>query len=396
MTGNFYRPWPDKWGTMLGGHARTAKKFIFSLTLLTMLVPGLIMELKVPKVPVVHYFWSVVEIFLTIKIFELVWPEKAVAPKWFTRLTEISFDQAWRFIVGSWPIVLLFDGLRVAFGLGFFGHPEAPYLDLLNPTWWSLIISTCIMFFLMIRWPVKRWLVVVGLLILLSHQFFLWLGKDIFIARFQLIIYGLLALVGVVKFSERLGVFVLAVALFFVESWFMGLDFYQRIDYPWLDPQVDHLKMAYESFLAEIAVFTSGQWGFGLAYWPKLDLLREGALNVNSLIYMCVWMGVYGTYLYLMINILFHVFLFKTLAKRFPFGWLNTLAQFTNFLLMLNILFNSLATMGFLGGHDPVGIPFVGSNQVGTLTLGLTYLAMAGRKYLTRLPELDKVSTPSV
>jgi hypothetical protein len=343
------------------------------------------MDFWVPSVPRIAYFWSLVEIFLAIKILGVIWRKKTSPPGWFNFLAATPDEAAKNFFFQLSIIALLLDGFRVGFGLGFFGPQNAPYMETLNPTWWSLVLVSSLMALCLAGGPLKRKFLLVVLGVILAHQLVLWLGKDIFVARFQLIVYLLLAITGSDKLFPRLGLIIFAILAFFGEPRFLSLDFFQNFDYPWLDPKTDQLDAAYESLMGQAAMASSGRWGLGLAYWPKLELLRPGLLSVNSLVYLTVWLGVLGTGAYIFLQSLFYfVLIYK--IKDLAWGWPKVLILATTSILTLGVLLTLLATLSLMGGYDPVGLAFVGSNQVGALALGVTYFAVAGHRFFQSSP----------
>ncbi|MDR2140739.1 MAG: hypothetical protein LBR11_02955 [Deltaproteobacteria bacterium] len=347
---------------------------------LAVLVPGLFFDFLVPGSPLVRKIWSLVEIILALQLARLIWARNEAAPGWLTSLLKAPAEEVGNIFPLFLILPLLFDGFRLAIGFGLFGPTQAPYLELMNPTWWSVTAISIALAIQLANEPLTGRFLLLGLLALLAHQFLLLFSKDIFAARSQMVIYLVLALALVGRVSVRAGLLGLAVGFIVLEPWVKSLAFYQGLDFPWPDPQVDQLDTAYETWLNQAAIASSGPWGLGLEYWDRLDLFRPGPIPTNAPTYLVVWLGLYGTALYLIVQSIFLTALtFR--AQFLPLGWPRAVAIALGFTLTINLGLSLLAALGAMGHYDPLGLAFVGSNQVGALSLALACFVFGWLKF---------------
>ncbi|MDR1085386.1 MAG: hypothetical protein LBP22_11170 [Deltaproteobacteria bacterium] len=360
---------------------RAVWKILLTISLIGLLVPGLVVDFLAPDVLMVRWFWSLLELFLLIKLIFLIWPEKINLPRWFLCVLDADGDAVARHLPKLLILALWLDSLRLAFGLGFFGSTVGPSLELFNPTWWSLLLVTIFASLAGAGIQFSKKFFLLGLIGLLFHQGFLWLTKDIFAARCQVIIYLVLAVTSSGSWKLRAGLLLLGIALFWGESRFLATDLYNRtLRFPWPDPKNDILQVSFEVFMNQAAIIAGGRWGLGLHYWPLLDFLRAGPIPVNTIPLLVVWLGINGTGFYLIFQSLFLTVMVFSFQRQNS-GWVMIPAWSILCLMTLNLLLSVMAPFGVMGFYDPIGLPFVGSGQVGLSVYLLTYFILGQRKH---------------
>jgi hypothetical protein len=358
---------------------RAGWKIFYAATLLALLIPGLALDFLVPGSPLVRKLWGLAEIFLFGQIVWLLWLKKTPGSIWPARLAKATDEEARRFFFHGLTVALALDGARLAMGMGFFGPIEAPYLETFNPTFWGICLVSIEISLILTYWAPPKPVLVLAMGALIAHQLLLWLSKDIFAARFQSILYLLLAFSGPGRIWPRAGLLAFAVLTLFGESWFLNLGIGQGIDFPWPDPKVDQLPV-YDRVMSNAAIFVAGDWGLGLEYWEKLDFFRPGPMPVYALAYLAIWLGSYGTIAYLLAQSFFLSFL-ALKSQSFAVGWPRVVVWSLSRLMTLNLLLSVVAAGGFMGLYDPIGLAFVGNNQVGALLLAMTFFIVAWEKF---------------
>ncbi|MDR0549823.1 MAG: hypothetical protein LBI10_10505 [Deltaproteobacteria bacterium] len=347
-------------------------KIFFSVTVLALLIPGLTLDFMVPGSTWARKSWSLIEIFLTVMVFLHLWRRKPIF-QFLADLANAPLAKVNLFLARGLFVVLTLDLLRLAIGQGYFGPPAAPYLEALNPSFLSVVlISLTVAHFINCK-PLPIHLVFFVVVVLVAHQFLLWLSKDIFLARFQAAIWGALVLFAPGRLKLKLWILAFVILIWGSESLVLSSTFYQNLKWPWPDPQADQLSVAYDVFLSQAAIYASGDWGLGLSYFDKLDLFRPGPIAAYALPYLTVWLGAHGASLYLALQAVFYSAL-SFGSQKIRLSWPRVAFFCLSCLLTANLLLGVLAATGAMGYYDPLGIAFVGNNQVGALSLVLVLI----------------------
>ncbi|MDR1873286.1 MAG: hypothetical protein LBS60_15420 [Deltaproteobacteria bacterium] len=366
--------WPKE-----GERVGAVGKIVYTGALLALLIPGMVMDFGAPGSTWVRRLWSVVEVYLLIQILRLIWRSKASLPGWFSRALTAEATEVNTFSFQCLTLGLLFAGFRLGLLLGFFGDNVSDRLDLLNPSFVSVVLMT-VGLAVGLAQGVTKATILVAVVALTGQEFILWLAQDLFATRLQPIFFILLALSAPGKFKPRilLGLFgVASLALGYV-FWETGT--FQSLFSSSLEAAREGYRDGLESALCQAAYSSAGKWGIGLEFWPRLEFPRPGPLPVFTLAYLSIWIGLYGAGLYLVAQALF----FSLLAlesQTLPIGWPRAVVWAAANLMTMNLLLSVLAIFGFLGHFDHFGLPFVGSNQVGAFALVLTYFVIAAKKF---------------
>jgi hypothetical protein len=215
---------------------------------------------------------------------------------------------------------------------------------------------------------------------LFAHQFLLWLGKDVFAARLQAILFLLLALAGPGRIWPRVALFAFGALALFIEGPVLSLEIFQKLHLPWPDPAADRLLLAYEEVMGQAAIYSGGGWGLGLDYWSRLEFPRHGPIAAYTLPYLAVWVGFNGTCVYLLLQSTFLSSL-SFESQKLKANWAKAIVWPLSCLLIVNLALTVLASAGSVGRYDPIGVAFAGSPQVGALALGLVYFCGVFKKY---------------